>query len=189
MRARLLLLAAAGILLRAPAAAQVDLQTRLKDVHVERTGQGDRVVLDTSRGEERLEAREFVGRLFDAQQEQRRRGFLYVLFNITTPWGFLWVTIGFAGQALFTFRMVLQWLVSEKHKRSIVPVGFWWGSLFGGLLLLVYFSWRKDIVGIVGQSTGAFIYIRNLVLIYRLPPGAREPTIGDDAGPEPELDR
>jgi lipid-A-disaccharide synthase-like uncharacterized protein len=63
--------------------------------------------------------------------------------------------------------MVLQWLASEKHKRSVVPVGFWWGSLLGGLMLFVYFVWRKDVVGIVGQSTGVFVYARNLILIYR----------------------
>jgi len=48
-----------------------------------------------------------------------------------------------------------------------VPVGFWWGSLFGGLMLFAYFIWRKDIVGILGQSTGLLIYARNLILIYR----------------------
>jgi lipid-A-disaccharide synthase-like uncharacterized protein len=48
-----------------------------------------------------------------------------------------------------------------------VPVGFWWGSLFGGALLFAYFCWRKDIVGILGQSVGVFIYARNLALIYR----------------------
>src|SRR5690606_17527240 len=77
-----------------------------------------------------------------------------------------WVSVGLLGQLLFTFRMVLQWLASEKEHKSVVPVGFWWGSLLGGLMLLTYFIWRKDIVGIIGQSTGAFIYARNLWLIY-----------------------
>lgn len=101
------------------------------------------------------------------QEGQRANGFLYVLFNITTPLGFVWVALGFLGQALFTFRMVLQWWASEKEKRSVVPVGFWWGSLFGGLMLFVYFVWRKDVVGVLGQSTGVFVYARNLILIYR----------------------
>ncbi|MCE9593041.1 MAG: lipid-A-disaccharide synthase N-terminal domain-containing protein [Planctomycetes bacterium] len=79
----------------------------------------------------------------------------------------LWVTLGFAGQALFTGRMLLQWWASEKLKRSVVPESFWWASLVGGLMLLVYFVWRKDVVGVVGQSTGAFVYARNLVLIHR----------------------
>jgi lipid-A-disaccharide synthase-like uncharacterized protein len=143
----------------------VDLQRRLGDIEVVRTPEGDRVKI----GEENVDAEAYVARIFEAQQEQRGKGFLYALFNITTPWGILWVGLGFAGQALFTFRMVLQWLASEKQKRSVIPVAFWWGSLFGGLMLLAYFSWRKDIVGVVGQSTGAFVYARNLILIYRNP--------------------
>jgi lipid-A-disaccharide synthase-like uncharacterized protein len=154
----------------------VDLQKRLGDVEVRRTLHGDSVDL----GNEVVDGEQFLERIYEAKQEQALHGTLYKLLNITTPWGFLWVTLGFAGQALFTFRMVLQWLVSEKQKRSVVPVGFWWGSLFGGLMLLVYFCWRKDIVGIVGQSTGAFVYARNLVLIYRRPaPSAPSAAAGE----------
>ncbi|MBL8861807.1 MAG: lipid-A-disaccharide synthase N-terminal domain-containing protein [Planctomycetes bacterium] len=79
----------------------------------------------------------------------------------------MWIAVGFAGQALFTLRMVLQWYASEKEKRSVVPVAFWWGSLAGGILLLSYFVWRKDVVGVVGQSTGVFVYARNLILIHQ----------------------
>ncbi|MBK7874607.1 MAG: lipid-A-disaccharide synthase N-terminal domain-containing protein [Planctomycetes bacterium] len=146
----------------------LDLQKRLKDVPVEYDATGNPVfVLDTPEGPLRLSPDEFAARLADVQQGQREHGFLYVLFNITTPWGFVWVALGFLGQALFTFRMVLQWYASEKEKRSVIPIGFWWGSLFGGVMLFVYFVWRKDIVGILGQSTGVFVYARNLVLIYR----------------------
>lgn len=145
----------------------LDLQKRLKDLRTERDDRGNPCfVLDTPEGEVRLTPEEFHARLAGVQEEQRGNA-LYRLFNITTPWGFLWVSLGFLGQALFTFRMVLQWYASEKEKRSVVPVGFWWGSLFGGLMLFVYFVWRKDIVGILGQSTGVFVYARNLVLIYR----------------------
>ena len=100
------------------------------------------------------------------QEAQRDHGTLFVVLNITSWWGVLWVSVGLLGQVVFTFRMVLQWLASEKEHRSVVPVGFWWGSLLGGVMLLSYFIWRKDVVGILGQSTGAFIYIRNLWLIY-----------------------
>lgn len=145
----------------------LDLQTRLKDVRVEPTPAGDVFVVKTPSGTVSLTPAEFAARLHDVQEEQRKSGALYVLFNITTPWGFAWVAIGFLGQALFTLRMVLQWYASEKERRSVVPVGFWWGSLFGGMLLLVYFIWRKDVVGILGQSTGVVVYARNLVLIHR----------------------
>jgi len=166
MRARTAALLAALALALAPAqvrAQGIDLQRRLGDVKVFHSLHGNTVTV----GNEGLDGEQFLERLYEAQQAQEGKGFLYKLLNITTPWGILWVSVGFLGQALFTFRMVLQWLVSEREKRSVVPVGFWWGSLFGGMMLFAYFIWRKDIVGIVGQSTGVFVYARNLVLIYR----------------------
>ena len=99
--------------------------------------------------------------------EHVSRSLLLTLFNISSPIGIAWVSLGFLGQAMFTGRMLIQWLASERRQRSVVPVLFWWLSLCGGLMLLTYFIWRKDIVGIVGQSTGVFIYTRNLVLITR----------------------
>ena len=146
---------------------RIDLQQRLKDVDVERTPDGDFVTLRTPDGDERVTLDEFVTRLWNAQQDVASHGWLFRVLNITTPLGLAWVVLGFAGQALFTGRMLLQWWASEKLKRSVVPESFWWASLIGGAMLLVYFVWRKDIVGIVGQSTGAFVYARNLVLIHR----------------------
>ena len=62
-------------------------------------------------------------------------------------------------------RFVVQWLASERAKRSVVPVAFWFFSLGGGSLLLVYAIVRQDPVFILGQGLGLFIYIRNLWLI------------------------
>ena len=70
------------------------------------------------------------------------------------------------GQVLFTGRMVVQWIASEKAQRSVIPTAFWWMSLGGATMLIIYFIWRVDIVGIVGQATGWFIYVRNLWFIY-----------------------
>jgi len=145
----------------------LDLQQRLRDLRTESTPDGGVFVLESRDGELRLTPQEFFARLHEVQDGQKRHGVLYRLLNITTPWGVLWVGLGLLGQVLFTFRMLLQWYASEREKRSVVPVGFWWGSLFGGLMLLVYFVWRKDIVGILGQSTGVIVYARNLVLIHR----------------------
>jgi lipid-A-disaccharide synthase-like uncharacterized protein len=150
----------------APPAA-IDLRVRLKDVRVKHALHGDTLYVPTDDGVVELTPEEFSYALGVAQNEMESSGFLYRFFNITKPWSFAWIALGFAGQALFTFRMVLQWYASEKEKRSVIPVAFWWGSLFGGMLLFVYFVWRKDIVGIVGQSTGIFVYARNLVLIHR----------------------
>ncbi len=99
--------------------------------------------------------------------QQTTRGWLSTIFNVTSPAGLVWVAIGLSGQLLFTGRMLVQWFTSEKSKRSVVPVSFWWMSLVGATMLLIYFIWRRDIVGILGQSTGWIIYLRNLVLIRR----------------------
>lgn len=89
------------------------------------------------------------------------------ILNISSPVGLVWIALGLGGQILFALRMIVQWLVSEKARRSVVPVAFWWISLGGASLLLAYFIWRRDVVGILGQATGWAIYLRNLVLIYR----------------------
>lgn len=77
-----------------------------------------------------------------------------------------WVLVGLLGQVLFAGRMVVQWLASEKQRRSVIPTSFWWMALGGASLLAVYFVWRKDVVGILGQGTGWLIYSRNLYFIY-----------------------
>lgn len=79
----------------------------------------------------------------------------------------LWLIIGFIGQGLFSARFLVQWLVSERQKRSIIPVAFWYLSLAGGLTLLSYAIHRRDPVFILGQSIGSFIYLRNLYFIRR----------------------
>jgi lipid-A-disaccharide synthase-like uncharacterized protein len=153
----------------APTAAelQLDLQSRLKDVQITATPEGYVVHVRTDSGLVELTPDEYVRALGATQARVDEGGFLYRVLNISRPWSFAWICVGLLGQLMFTFRMLLQWWTSEKHKRSIVPVGFWWGSLIGGAMLFAYFCWRKDIVGILGQSTGVFIYARNLVLIYR----------------------
>lgn len=81
----------------------------------------------------------------------------------------IWVGIGFFGQGLFFGRWVIQWLSSEKHNESRVPIAFWYMSLSGGLITLTYAIYRKDPVFIAGQSIGAFVYIRNLMFLHRQP--------------------
>ena len=79
-----------------------------------------------------------------------------------------WVLVlGFAGQALFFMRFLVQWISSEKQKKSVIPVAFWYFSIGGSTLLLAYAIIRKDPVFIVGQATGFLIYIRNLHFISR----------------------
>ena len=77
----------------------------------------------------------------------------------------LWITIGLAGQALFSARFIIQWLASEKARRSVVPKAFWYFSLGGSAVLLAYAIHRVDPVFILGQAAGFAIYLRNLWLI------------------------
>ena len=84
-----------------------------------------------------------------------------------------WIAIGLAGQLLFTARFLIQWLASEKKKRSLIPTAFWHFSIGGGLLLLLYSVHRMDPVFILGQSMGLFIYARNLSLIRGASPVAQ----------------
>jgi lipid-A-disaccharide synthase-like uncharacterized protein len=78
-----------------------------------------------------------------------------------------WLIFGLFGQLMFSMRFIVQWIVSEKRKESVVPIQFWYYSLAGSLTLLLYAIHQRDPVFILGQSLGTFIYIRNLILIYR----------------------
>lgn len=80
---------------------------------------------------------------------------------------FIWLTVGFCGQAIFSARFIIQWFVSEKEKKSVIPIAFWYLSLVGGVTLLTYSIYKQDPVFILGQSTGVLIYSRNLYLIQR----------------------
>lgn len=75
-----------------------------------------------------------------------------------------WLVVGFGAQGLFTGRFLLQWMHSERRRRSVVPKAFWYLSLSGGALLLAYAIHRRDPVFILGQSAGLIVYVRNLML-------------------------
>lgn len=77
------------------------------------------------------------------------------------------IVVGFGGQFLFAMRFIIQWLTSEGAKRSVIPVVFWYFSIGGGSVLLLYAIWRQDPVIIAGQGLGLFIYVRNLIFIHR----------------------
>ena len=79
----------------------------------------------------------------------------------------LMIVVGFGGQFLFAMRFIIQWITSEGAKRSVIPVVFWYFSIGGGSVLLLYAIWRQDPVIIAGQGLGLFIYFRNLIFIHR----------------------
>ena len=75
--------------------------------------------------------------------------------------------LGFVGQSVFFTRFALQWFVSERRKESVIPVGFWWCSIVGGSLTLVYAILIEAPPIILGQMFGNVVYVRNLILVYR----------------------
>lgn len=79
----------------------------------------------------------------------------------------LWLSIGFAGQALFGVRFLVQWLYSESHGRSVIPTVFWYFSVAGGVVLLAYAIHRKEPVFIAGETLTLMIFLRNLQLLRR----------------------
>lgn len=78
-----------------------------------------------------------------------------------------WLAFGLAGQSLFMMRFIVQWIHSERHQQSLIPVSFWYLSLIGGLVVLAYGVHRVDPVIILGQLPGTIVYTRNLMLIRR----------------------
>jgi lipid-A-disaccharide synthase-like uncharacterized protein len=94
------------------------------------------------------------------------REVLWTALHVHSWKEFTWVMVGLTGQLLFTARFLVQWIASEREKRSVIPVAFWYFSMIGGLVLFAYAIWRRDPVFILGQSMGLVIYIRNLWLIH-----------------------
>lgn len=78
-----------------------------------------------------------------------------------------WLCIGLLGQLLFSIRFVLQWLSSERHRKSVIPTAFWYFSIAGAIVLLAYAIHLRDPIFILGQCFGVFIYFRNLQLVYQ----------------------
>jgi lipid-A-disaccharide synthase-like uncharacterized protein len=85
--------------------------------------------------------------------------YLHEVFIQQLDW---WVALGFLAQLLFTARFLVQWIESERQNRMVIPLAFWFFSIGGGLLLLVYALYRRDPVFIAGQAFGVFVYARNL---------------------------
>lgn len=84
----------------------------------------------------------------------------------TTTTELIWLGIGFAAQAMFSARFLVQLVASERVRRSIVPEAFWYLSFGGGAMLLSYAIYRADPVFILGQAFGLVVYSRNIYFIW-----------------------
>lgn len=83
-------------------------------------------------------------------------------------YGRFWVLFGFGAQAVFTARFIVQWIASERRRKSHVPIAFWYLSMAGAIMLFTYaVVWKHDPVVALGQTTGGIVYVRNLMLLRR----------------------
>ena len=81
---------------------------------------------------------------------------------VVTPWTF----IGLVGNALFSTRVLIQWITSEKHRKSMAPATFWWTSLAATVVMILYSLQRAELAFLLGYSINIVPYVRNLVLIH-----------------------
>jgi lipid-A-disaccharide synthase-like uncharacterized protein len=102
-------------------------------------------------------------------------GYLYEVFIANFDF---WLALGLVGQLLFAMRFVVQWLASEREQRSVIPVAFWFFSIGGGLITLIYGLYKREPVIILGQAFSIFLYLRNLVFIARERRAARSAAEG-----------
>lgn len=77
-----------------------------------------------------------------------------------------WTLFGFVGNVLFTGRVLIQWIAAERHRKSVTPVVFWWMSLAGAVVLIIYAYGRREIPYILGLTPSLIPYIRNLRIYY-----------------------
>ena len=103
----------------------------------------------------------------------------------------VWVIVGLIFQGAFTARFLVQWIASERQGKSVIPISFWYLSLFGSAGLLLYAIVCADPVFVLGQSLGSIVYIRNLILIHRergaSDAGSITPTSWAPMEPDPRL--
>ena len=99
--------------------------------------------------------------------------YLHDVFVVKFEW---WVLLGYVAQIMFTMRFVVQWIASERAGRMVMPIAFWFFSIGGGALLLVYALYKRDAVFILGQSFAFFVYARNLYFELRDRRGAVTPS-------------
>jgi lipid-A-disaccharide synthase-like uncharacterized protein len=102
---------------------------------------------------------------------------------LTQLWNWLhldfWRLLGFVGQVFFLGRFLVQWIATERQKRSVVPTAFWYLSMLGTIILLAYSIHQGDPVFIAGFSLNMIIYVRNLYFIHRKP----VPAVAEAAAP------
>ncbi|WP_022722727.1 lipid-A-disaccharide synthase N-terminal domain-containing protein [Rhodopseudomonas sp. B29] len=98
------------------------------------------------------------------QYGQALSGYLYDVFVAKFDF---WLAFGLVAQLLFTARFLVQWISSERAGKSVVPMAFWFFSMGGGVMTLIYGLAKREPVIILGQAMATVIYIRNIMLIIK----------------------
>src|SRR3954452_5603096 len=124
-------------------------------------GSGRRLVADPP---QEAYSRRHRGSLMLIQYGQALGDYLYDVFVAKFDF---WLAFGLIAQLLFTARFLVQWISSERAGQSVVPMAFWFFSMGGGLMTLVYGVSKREPVIILGQSMATVIYIRNIMLIMK----------------------
>lgn len=152
-----------------PGARTFELVITSRKVLVEQMPRGDIYVYRFLNALD-LGTQEMNGKAFEdvlsrvASGEQRST--LLNLLNVSSYNKLWWPALGLLGQIVFAGRMWVQWIASERKRESVVPPLFWYLSLFGGLITATYFIWRQDLVGVIGQTSGIWIYARNIYFVH-----------------------
>lgn len=120
-------------------------------------------------GENEYSPEQFLAEVQRRQQNARGIVWVFAVLDITSWTSLWWVVFGLLAQVIFAGRMIVQWIAAERVRAAVVPPLFWWMSLVGSSMLVVYFIWRVEVIGILGQATGWFVYVRNLWFIYGKP--------------------
>ena len=98
------------------------------------------------------------------QYGQALQAYLYDVFVAKFDF---WLAFGLVAQLLFTARFLVQWISSERAGQSVVPMAFWFFSMGGGLMTLIYGIAKREPVIIIGQAMATVIYVRNIMLIVK----------------------
>lgn len=112
-----------------------------------------------------MSAEQFAQTVGERAAAMTSRPLLLRMLKVSSWFGVVWFLVGLGGQMMFFGRMLVQWVTAERSGHVVVPASFWWMSMIGGVMLFVYFVWRQEMIGALGQSTGIVIYARNLRLI------------------------
>jgi lipid-A-disaccharide synthase-like uncharacterized protein len=104
------------------------------------------------------------GEVMLIQYGQALSAYLYDVFVAKFDF---WLAFGLIAQLFFTARFLVQWIASERAGKSVVPMAFWFCSMGGGLMTLVYGLVKREPVIILGQALATVIYIRNIMLIWK----------------------